>query len=134
MPPGSFLNFSRQRRPQKWYVAPLYSNDPALLAGSTFIPHTGSTTWLLIGGLILSERVSAAFMSKALGHRWPPPAILALTGYRPPKIIAIDSPDPNTTNESIVIQVSMLFDTAFTSSSIGVLLSCWTPPDCSLGG
>src|ERR1019366_6313091 len=43
---GSFLNLSRQRSPQKWYVAPLYSNDPALSAGSTCIPHTGSPTFM----------------------------------------------------------------------------------------
>src|SRR5271168_207683 len=48
-PSGSFLNLSRQRRPQKWYVVPLCSNDPLLVAGSTCIPQTGSVTLLLIG-------------------------------------------------------------------------------------
>src|SRR5258708_40061353 len=45
---GSFLNFSRQRTLQKWNDVPLYSNDPALVAGSTSIPHTGSITVPLI--------------------------------------------------------------------------------------
>src|SRR5208282_841279 len=56
---GSRLNLSRQRMPQKWYVAPWCSNDPALLAGSTCIPHTGSTT-LPLKWLRLSRRAAGA--------------------------------------------------------------------------
>src|ERR1700689_407737 len=46
---GLLLNRSRQLTPQKWYVVPLYSNDPALLAGSTCMPQTGSTTLSVVG-------------------------------------------------------------------------------------
>ena len=42
-PSGSAANFSRQPGLQKLYVVPRYSNDPPrAVAGSTFIPHTGS--------------------------------------------------------------------------------------------
>jgi hypothetical protein len=53
--------------------------------------------------------------------------------YKPPKITAIDSPNPNITNERIVIQVRTLFDTDFASSSIGGLLVGCAAPVRSLG-
>ncbi len=56
-----------------------------------------------------------------------------LTCYKPPKIIAIDSPNPNTKKERIVIQVRTLFDTDFTSPSIGGLLFRCTLSVRSLG-
>ena len=51
-----------------------------------------------------------------------------LTRYKPPKITAIDSPNPKIKNEKIVIQVRTLFDTDFTSPSIGGLFFCCTTP------
>src|ERR1019366_1845716 len=63
---GSVLNLSRQRTLQKWYFVPLYSNDPALFAGSTCIPHTGSRTLPLMRGATLAATGVSAFISKAL--------------------------------------------------------------------
>jgi hypothetical protein len=60
-------------------------------------------------------------------------AINGSTGYKPPAIIVMDSPNPNINSERSVIQARTLFDTPFTSPSIGsVLLPC-TPPVRSLG-
>jgi hypothetical protein len=48
--------------------------------------------------------------------------------YKPPKITAIHSPNPNIKNERIVIQVRTLFDTDFASPSIpGLLVRCAAP-------
>ena len=52
----------------------------------------------------------------------------ASTRYKPPAIIAMDSPNPNTNSERSVIQARMLFDTSFTLPSIeGLLLPCTLP-------
>src|ERR1035437_3234901 len=58
---------------------------------------------------------------------------ISLFQPRPPKITVIDSPNPNIKNERIVIQVRTLFDTDFTSPSIGGLFFCCTAPVESLG-
>lgn len=57
-----------------------------------------------------------------------------LTRYRPSKMPAIESPNPNITNEKIDIQVRTLFDTSFASSSIGGLLVRCNPSVRSLSG
>jgi hypothetical protein len=40
---GASSNFVSQPREQKWYVSPLYNDEPTAFAGSIFIPQTGST-------------------------------------------------------------------------------------------
>src|SRR3984885_3319547 len=65
---GLLLKRSRQLTPQKWYVVPLYSNDPALLAGSTCMPQTGSTTLSVVGLGDFSASEVWAFISKSFAR------------------------------------------------------------------
>jgi hypothetical protein len=82
-----------------------HGHDPCLVAGVTF----------LIPVSPLFRIVSMAFFN-----------LNVLTRYEPPKIPAMDSPNPKIKNERMVIQARTLFDTDFTSSSIGGLFFCGT--------